>query len=286
MGTARKAGNKTALVTGGAGFIGSHVADAYLAHGWSVTVVDNLSSGRRENIPDGVDFVELDVRDPQLHELFDRKGGFELINHHAAQVDVRLSVRRPEFDADVNVLGLLNLLEAAREELGNRTRVRLDVGTGEVLAHVALLDRDALQPGDTALAQLVLEAPTVALPGDRFVVRSMTPVLTIGGGTVVDAHPERHKRFDEDALEALEQLESGQTEAVEQVFAQERFTPQSVAEVAVRLGEAEETVEQAVGELLAAGRLAPMGGTPERYLHADGLSSARCFNSASPSACR
>jgi len=130
MGTARKAGNKTALVTGGAGFIGSHVADAYLAHGWSVTVVDNLSSGRRENIPDGVDFVELDVRDPQLHELFDRKGGFELINHHAAQVDVRLSVRRPEFDADVNVLGLLNLLEAAREW---QTRRLIFISSGGVV---------------------------------------------------------------------------------------------------------------------------------------------------------
>jgi UDP-glucose 4-epimerase len=115
MQSGRKPQSKTALVTGGAGFIGSHVADAYLARGWSVTVVDNLSSGKRENIPDGVDFVELDVRDDGLHELFDRKGGFELINHHAAQIDVRLSVERPRYDAEVNILGLLNLLEAARE---------------------------------------------------------------------------------------------------------------------------------------------------------------------------
>jgi UDP-glucose 4-epimerase len=115
MGLGRKARSKTALVTGGAGFIGSHVADAYLARGWSVTVVDNLSSGKRENVPDGADFVELDVRDDRLHELFDRVGGFELINHHAAQIDVRLSVERPRFDAEVNVLGTLNLLEAARE---------------------------------------------------------------------------------------------------------------------------------------------------------------------------
>ncbi len=165
----------------------------------------------------------------------------------------------------------LYLLESTPEELRNRTRVRLHIGTGEIHAHVALLDRDALHPGDTALAQLMLEAPTVALPGDRFVVRSMTPVLTIGGGTVLDAQPERHRRFDEETLEALEQLEAGQTEAVEQVFAQERFAPHSVAEVAVRLGEAEESIAQAVGELLVAGRLAPMGGTPERYLHADAL---------------
>jgi UDP-glucose 4-epimerase len=107
--------SKTALVTGGAGFIGSHVADAYLARGWSVTVVDNLSSGKRENVPAGADFVELDVRDERLHDLFDRKGGFELINHHAAQVDVRLSVQNPRLDAEINVLGLLNILEAARQ---------------------------------------------------------------------------------------------------------------------------------------------------------------------------
>ncbi|UCC72408.1 MAG: NAD-dependent epimerase/dehydratase family protein [Gemmatimonadota bacterium] len=108
-------GSKTVLVTGGAGFIGSHVAEAYLARGWSVTVVDDLSSGKRENLPDGVEFVELDVRDEQIFELFDRKGGFELVNHHAAQIDVRLSVQRPRFDAEVNVLGILNLLEAARD---------------------------------------------------------------------------------------------------------------------------------------------------------------------------
>ncbi len=115
MGSGKRTRDKTVLVTGGAGFIGSHVADAYLARGWSVTVVDDLSSGKRENVPAGVDFVELDVGDERLHELFDRKGGFELINHHAAQIDVRQSVERPRFDAEVNVLGTLNILEAARE---------------------------------------------------------------------------------------------------------------------------------------------------------------------------
>jgi UDP-glucose 4-epimerase len=112
--------SKTVLVTGGAGFIGSHIADAYLAREWSVTVVDDLSSGRRENVPDGADFVELDVRDERLHELFERRGGFQLVNHHAAQIDVRLSVQRPRFDADVNIGGLINLLEATREWGGRR----------------------------------------------------------------------------------------------------------------------------------------------------------------------
>lgn len=102
------------LVTGGAGFIGSHVAEAYLARGDRVWVVDNLSSGKRENVPAEAQFVEMDIRDKGIRDLF-REVRFDLVNHHAAQIDVRMSVADPGFDADVNLLGLLNLLEGARE---------------------------------------------------------------------------------------------------------------------------------------------------------------------------
>ncbi|HXF95514.1 MAG TPA: NAD-dependent epimerase/dehydratase family protein [Gemmatimonadales bacterium] len=101
------------LVTGGAGFIGSHVADAHLAAGDEVTVLDDLSSGRRGNVPAGARFVEADVRSPEARSLLAR-GGFTILNHHAAQMDVRRSVEDPLFDASVNLLGLLNLLEGAR----------------------------------------------------------------------------------------------------------------------------------------------------------------------------
>ncbi len=101
------------LITGGAGFVGSHVVDAHLAAGDDVTVLDDLSTGRRENIPAGVRFVHADVRSPEARELVAR-GGFVLLNHHAAQMDVRRSVADPLFDAGVNVVGLLNLLEGAR----------------------------------------------------------------------------------------------------------------------------------------------------------------------------
>lgn len=119
--------SKRALVTGGAGFIGSHVAEAYLARGWEVTVVDDLSTGKRRNLPDGAEFVELDVRDDQLHELFEQRGGYELVNHHAAQIDVRTSVARPRFDADINLGGLLNVLEAAHR-FGTRRVVFVSSG--------------------------------------------------------------------------------------------------------------------------------------------------------------
>lgn len=102
------------LVTGGAGFIGSHVADRYLAEGYEVTVLDNLSSGRRENVPAGAEFVRADVGAPEARDLL-AAGGFTVLNHHAAQMDVRVSVADPEFDARTNILGLINLLEGCRE---------------------------------------------------------------------------------------------------------------------------------------------------------------------------
>ena len=103
-----------ALVTGGAGFIGSHVADALVARGYDVHVVDDLSGGREENVPDAATFHALDIRSDAAAELV-RKEKFEALLHLAAQMDVRRSVADPRFDAEVNVLGFLNLMEAGRE---------------------------------------------------------------------------------------------------------------------------------------------------------------------------
>ncbi len=103
------------LVTGGAGFIGSHVADAYIAQGHDVTVLDNLSTGRREFVNPKARFYQVDLSDgAAVREVFASEQ-FDLVNHHAAQVDVRVSVRDPQVDARVNIVGLLNLLEACRE---------------------------------------------------------------------------------------------------------------------------------------------------------------------------
>jgi UDP-glucose 4-epimerase len=101
------------LVSGGAGFIGSHVVEAYLAAGDEVSVLDDLSTGKAENVPAGAKLVRADIRAPEARALV-AGGGFTVLNHHAAQMDVRRSVEDPVFDAQVNVLGLLNLLEGAR----------------------------------------------------------------------------------------------------------------------------------------------------------------------------
>ena len=105
---------ETVLVTGGAGFIGSHLVDALVAEGRRVLVIDDLSSGRRENLPAAAELHVLDIRSSEAAELVRTAGAGALI-HHAAQMDVRRSTEDPEFDARVNILGMLNLLRAALE---------------------------------------------------------------------------------------------------------------------------------------------------------------------------
>jgi UDP-glucose 4-epimerase len=102
------------LVTGGAGFIGSHIAEAFLAEGWDVTVLDDLSRGREKNVPRKARLVRADIRSPEARRLL-AEGGFDVLNHHAAQIDVRVSVDRPAHDADINLVGFVNLLEGAGE---------------------------------------------------------------------------------------------------------------------------------------------------------------------------
>jgi UDP-glucose 4-epimerase len=101
------------LVTGGAGFIGSHVAEQLVSRGHEVAVVDDLSSGKRENVPEGAHFYEADIRSG-CKEVFEEFGP-EALSHQAAQMDVRRSVREPDFDAEVNVLGTVRLLQGCVE---------------------------------------------------------------------------------------------------------------------------------------------------------------------------
>jgi UDP-glucose 4-epimerase len=101
------------LVTGGAGFIGSHVCDQFLRAGHEVIALDNMSSGKKENLDPRVKLVVLDIRSPEAAALI-RSERPHAICHLAAQMDVRRSVEDPRFDADANILGMLNLLEAAR----------------------------------------------------------------------------------------------------------------------------------------------------------------------------
>jgi UDP-glucose 4-epimerase len=103
---------KRILITGGAGFIGSTIADLFLEAGWEVAVLDDLSSGQRENVPAGARFYPVDVRSAAALEAIEKERP-QVVCHHAAQIDVRRSMSEPRFDADVNVGGLLNLMQGA-----------------------------------------------------------------------------------------------------------------------------------------------------------------------------
>lgn len=102
------------LVTGGAGFIGSHIVDNYVARGHEVAVLDNFATGKRSNLNPAAALYEVDLRD--AHAVLDALLQFrpEVVNHHAAQASVAVSVKEPVVDAQTNVLGMINLLEAAR----------------------------------------------------------------------------------------------------------------------------------------------------------------------------
>ena len=114
------------MVTGGAGFIGSNVVDGYIKEGHQVVVVDNLSSGTRENVPPEATFYEVDIRSSEMQRIFEKEKP-DILNHHAAQISVPESVTDPLFDADVNIKGFLNLLECS---VGHRVRKVIFISSG------------------------------------------------------------------------------------------------------------------------------------------------------------
>jgi len=131
------------LVTGGAGFIGSHVVDTFIANGYQVVIVDDLSTGRASNLNPAATFYKLDIRSPQLAEIFEKERP-DVVDHHAAQMDVRRSVVDPLFDADVNIRGSINVIECARN-FGVKRLVYISTG-GAVYGEPEYLPCDENHP--------------------------------------------------------------------------------------------------------------------------------------------
>ena len=110
--------------------------------------------------------------------------------------------------------GKFYLLKSASRELKHNARIRLNIGTSEVIGRVSILDKNEISPGEESFIQFRLEKPVVADVGDRYVLRSYSPVITIGGGAVLDVNPKRHKRFSDEVLKKIKDIESGSPASV------------------------------------------------------------------------
>jgi selenocysteine-specific elongation factor len=165
----------------------------------------------------------------------------------------------------------LSLLADAPRPLRNRARVRFHLGTSEILARVVLLDRDELAAGERTYAHVRLEKPSAALPGDRYVIRSYSPAVTIGGGTILDPNPPRGRRARANLIEHLQVLERGRpTERVERHLLASGFAPMTLAELQARSDLDQAAVSDALRQLIESGRAVQVGPKESAgVLHAD-----------------
>lgn len=165
----------------------------------------------------------------------------------------------------------LLLLESAPKPVQNRSRIRFYLGTRETLGRVVLLDREELKPGSVAYAQLHLEEMAVAVKGDHFVIRSYSPMLTIGGGTVIDPLPRRkHRRFRSDVLKALATREKGTPSDLVEQFLKGASQLYTAEDIASGTGLNAEAVFEAVGELAGKGAVKKVEGDGKDYfVHSD-----------------
>jgi UDP-glucose 4-epimerase len=228
------------LVTGGAGFIGSHIVDACVSAGHDVTVIDDLSTGHRENVNPRARFLPLDVRSGELDALF-RDARFDVVSHQAARGNVRASLEDPWVYADVNVKGGVNILEAARRH-GTRKVVYSSTGGcvyGE-LQYCPADERHPIRPRDPygaskasfelylpvyemnyGLQYTILRYPNVYGPrqdpfGEAGVVSIFTGQMLLGKPTLIngDGEQSRDYVFVEDVVRAnMMALERGDNEA-------------------------------------------------------------------------
>jgi len=158
------------------------------------------------------------------------------------------------FEPTLRIDASFQLLPSAPKKLKNRSPVRFHSGTMEIMSRIILLDRDELLPGDSAFAQIVFETPGVNMAGDRFVVRSYSPVRTIGGGSVLDPLPRKHKRFAQDTLAQMETLLNGSDmERVPVIIDRGGLAGVGFNQISIRAGIAMKKLQPLLDKLLSVG---------------------------------
>jgi len=213
--------------------------------GFGTVVTGTLSSGKLR-VGDAVEILPRGltskIRTLQVHgQKVEEAVAGQRVAANLAGIDLD-QVHRGDVLATPGVLGSsyrvdvrLEMLPEAERPLKNNARVRFYLGTKETFGRVLLLDREEIDPGDTAYAHMVMEEPVVAAREDRFVIRSYSPMLTVGGGTVIDPSPPRQKRYRGEAIKSLETKEKG---TPEQLILQELERTDGIALTPVELQKA------------------------------------------------
>jgi len=185
----------------------------------------------------------------------------------------------------------LELLASAPAPIIRRKRIRFHLGTAEVMGYVVLLGQDTLDPGDSAFAQVRLERPTVALPGDRFIVRQYSPMITLGGGEILDASPAKHRRADPKVQHRLEVLEHASLEErVLRIVDDADLRTADVGDVVGGLGLLPQQASEIFRGLVSTGRVRLISETPLIVVSAEAfeggnaalLAEVRTFHEANP----
>lgn len=250
--------------------------------GFGTVVTGTLLSGVikvGENVEVQPEGLSARVRSVQVHgEKVDSAEAGQRVAVNLAGLDVEQIGRgsvvtgpkmiKPTQRVDVRLL----LLKSAARPIKNRSRVRFYLGTRETLGRVVLLDREELEPGEMVYAQIVLEEQAVPVKGDRFVIRSYSPMRTIGGGTVIDPAPKRkHKRFREDVLSALATRERGTPAEIVRHYLDGNNSLPLPAEVAAGTGLEEKEVLEAAGNLAEQNEVKLVSGDGKTYLVSAGV---------------
>lgn len=157
----------------------------------------------------------------------------------------------------------LELLRSAPNAIENRKRIRFHIGTAELMGYVVLLGQDRLQPGDSAFVQVRLEQPAFALPGDRFIIRQYSPMITIGGGEILDAMPEKHRQTDRRVVDRLKVFREGSIDdRLMAIIDEAALQAAELSQLAARLGLVPERARERIAGLAKAGRVRVLSENP------------------------
>ncbi len=275
---------------------------SFVISGFGTIVTGTLLSGKLQ-IDDEVEIypgnIKTRIRTLQVHDedtdtaLAGQRVAINLAGVKQEDVD------RGSVVAPIDSMKNTSLLDAKIELLGNidkpiknRTRVRIYIGSKEVLARIILLDRDELNPGDSGYCQLLLEEEIVAKMKDRFIIRFYSPMFTIGGGSVLDPNPERKKRFDQSVIEDLKIKEEGSSsEIIENIIYEAKDYFISIEEINKNISMLQENLQMELDELLADGKLIKIAFKNTAYfihenraaaIEKDILAALECYHSKYP----